>query len=300
MLRLFVDNLLPVFLVAGAGYLLAARSTVSLKSVSHLAFYVLAPCLVFRVLVDHPVPLMEFARMGLFTGLGLALLGGTAALAAWRLGWSRKMVAAVTLVALLPNAGNLGLSVNLLAFGEPGLAAASLYFVSSSVMTYTAGVLVASLGRAGILRSLAGLVRVPSVWAVPLGLLVMNTGLALPGPADRAVDLLAAACIPVFLLVLGMQLHAAHWKQRPGPLILGSGLRLGGGILAGILFAGLLGLEGPSRQAGIAQAGMPSAVINIILATEYDVEPEFVTAAVLVTTLLCPFTLTPLLAYLGA
>ncbi len=45
---------------------------------------------------------------------------------------------------------------------------------------------------------------------------------------------------------------------------------------------------------------MPSAVVNIVIATEYDVEPEFVTGAVLVTTLLSPLSLTPLLAALGA
>jgi predicted permease len=44
---------------------------------------------------------------------------------------------------------------------------------------------------------------------------------------------------------------------------------------------------------------MPSAVIAIVLATEYDVEPAFVTSAVLVTTLLSPLTLTPLLKILG-
>jgi predicted permease len=45
---------------------------------------------------------------------------------------------------------------------------------------------------------------------------------------------------------------------------------------------------------------MPSAVICIVLATEYDVEPTFVTSVVFLTTLLSPLSLTPLLAYLGA
>jgi predicted permease len=37
-----------------------------------------------------------------------------------------------------------------------------------------------------------------------------------------------------------------------------------------------------------------------VLATEYNVEPSFVTAAVFTSTLLSPLTLTPLLAFLGA
>ncbi len=77
------------------------------------------------------------------------------------------------------------------------------------------------------------------------------------------------------------------------------GLRLVGGAVLAIAAARVFGLEGPARQAGILEAAMPSAVVTIILASEYEVEPSFVTSVVFVTTLLCPFTLTPLMALLG-
>ena len=44
---------------------------------------------------------------------------------------------------------------------------------------------------------------------------------------------------------------------------------------------------------------MPAAVLNTVLATQFETEPAFVSAAVVVTTLLSIFTLTPLLAILG-
>ena len=69
---------------------------------------------------------------------------------------------------------------------------------------------------------------------------------------------------------------------------------------AGIAVANAFGLSGAARQAGVLQASMPSAVICTILAARYDLEPEFVTSVVVVTTLLSPITLTPLLAFLGA
>lgn len=300
MLRLFTDNLLPIFLAAGTGYLLAARSTVKARSLAHVAFYVFAPCLVYRIIVDNHVSLHSLLRMGGFTALSLTVLGGLTALVAWRLRWPRRLIAAVALVVLLPNAGNFGLSANLLAFGEPGLAAASLYFVTSSILSYTLGVFVASLGKASPAQALAGLVRIPTIWAVALGFVMVRLGASLPGPADTTMRLLAGACIPVFLVILGMQLHGAAWRGRGLPLVLGSGMRLLGGLGFALVLAGWFGLAGAERQAGILQSSMPSAVITIILATEYDVEPGFVTATVLVTTLLCPLTLTPLLAYLGA
>ena len=43
---------------------------------------------------------------------------------------------------------------------------------------------------------------------------------------------------------------------------------------------------------------MPTAVITTILAVEYDLDAAFVTGAVVLSTLLSPLTLTPLIAYL--
>ncbi|MEJ2599531.1 MAG: AEC family transporter, partial [Anaerolineales bacterium] len=60
----------------------------------------------------------------------------------------------------------------------------------------------------------------------------------------------------------------------------------------------VLGLDGLTRQVGVIEASMPSAVLTIVLATEYDVEPTFVSAAVFTSTLASAFTLTPLLAIL--
>jgi predicted permease len=61
----------------------------------------------------------------------------------------------------------------------------------------------------------------------------------------------------------------------------------------------LFGLQGATRQASILEASMPTAVMCTILATEFDVEPAFVTSVVFVTTILSPLTITPLLSYLG-
>jgi predicted permease len=43
---------------------------------------------------------------------------------------------------------------------------------------------------------------------------------------------------------------------------------------------------------------MPTAVITTILAVEYELDNAFITGTVLISTLLSPLTLTPLIAYL--
>lgn len=298
MMRLFADHLLPVFLTAGAGYLLSAVLRVEARGLAQVALYVLAPCLVFEVIVESHVPAGLMARMVGFATACLLLPALVAlAVARWRR-WPRPLASAVVLTVLLTNAGNYGMSVNLLAFGQQGLTFASLYFLTSAIMSYTVGVFIASLGRASARESLLGLLRIPTVWAVALAVAIVNLRVALPGPVASSVHLLAQSCVPLFLLVLGMQLRGARMRGPLKPLLFASGMRLLGGAAAGLLLAPLFGLTGPARQAGVLQSAMPSAVIGTILATEYDVEPSLVTSVVLLTTLLSPLTLTPLLAWL--
>ncbi len=298
LLRLFADNLLPVFLTAGAGYLIAATLRPDPRGLAQVALYVLAPCLIFEVILQSRVPVGLLLRMMGFASVCLVLPALVAvAVARWRR-WPRPLASAVVLTVLLTNAGNYGMSVNLIAFGQDGLAYASLYFLTSAIMSYTVGVFVASLGRTSVRASLAGLLKVPTVWAVVLAFAMVRLGVTLPGPAASAVHLLAQACVPVFLVVLGMQLRGARMRGPWRPVVFATGMRLAGGAAVGLLVAPWFGLHGVARQAGVLQSSMPSAVIGTILATEYDVEPSLVTSVVLLTTLLSPFTLTPLLAYL--
>ncbi len=301
MLRLFADNLLPVLLAAGVGYLAAARWHIDPRHIARVTFNVFAPCLVFQLLVANRIPGGEALRVIGFAATVLITGAVLAALLARALGLSRPMIAAVVLAVMLPNAGNYGLAVNLFAFGEVGLAQASLFFVTSAMLTFTAGVGVAASVRRRSLRSaLAGVLEVPAVWAIGLAVVMLRMEWSLPFPLARPIELFSQATIPTFLLVLGMQLHRTRSRGRLAPLVVVVGMRLLGGALIAVLFAPLFGLEGVARQTGILQAAMPSAVVNIVIATEYDVEPEFVTGAVLVTTVLSPLSLTPLLAALGA
>ena len=54
-----------------------------------------------------------------------------------------------------------------------------------------------------------------------------------------------------------------------------------------------------ARQAGVLQAAMPTAVITTILALEYKLDSSFVTGVVFLSTLLSPFTLALLIAFLN-
>jgi predicted permease len=102
------------------------------------------------------------------------------------------------------------------------------------------------------------------------------------------------------LILLGLQLSRANWATHPKPISLASGMRLLASPLITIALIPLFGISGPARQAIILESAMPTAVSTILVASEFNSDPAFVSAVVILSTLLTPLTLTPLLAYLGA
>jgi predicted permease len=300
LLGLFNNNILPIFLAAGAGFAGAKFLGLTPRSVSQIAFYIFSPCLIFQLITTSQLSSGDITRMAGFAVVSILAIGALTWAIGAALRLERRLLVAVLLTVMFSNAGNYGLSLNLFTFGEQALAHASLYFVTSAILTYTVGVVVASLGTTSLKEAFLGLLKVPAVYAVLLAFLFNGLGWKLPLPLDRTVSLLAGAAIPVLMVLMGIQLHNARLDGHPLALTVSNGLRLlAGPALALALNLGF-NLQGPAYQAGILESAMPSAVVITVLATEYDVEPSFVTAAVFTSTLLSPLTITPLLAYLGA
>ncbi|HLG54707.1 MAG TPA: AEC family transporter [Vicinamibacterales bacterium] len=295
---IFTADLLPVFVIAGVGFLLARLVSVDVRTVSRLTFHALAPALVFNVLVTSTLDSVQSGRMALFYVLVTVSTAALARLAAIPLRLDRRALIAFMLVVVCSNSGNYGLPVALLAFGREALAYASVYFISSSIFSYTGGVLLAASGRRRVRDALLGIARVPAVYAAIAAAVMMSLGIQTPAVIIRPIGMLSDAALPMMVLVLGMQLERATMPERPMVVAVAVVLSLIVTPLAAIGLAHVAGLEGAAFQAGVLQASMPTAVITTILALEFDVLPNFVTSVVCVATLLSPLTVTLLIAYL--
>jgi predicted permease len=300
LLSLFANNLLPILLVAGTGYIAGRWLNVEARSLSRVVFYIFSPCLIFDLLTTSQLSNSDMLRMVAFAVTSIFAVGVLTYLVGRVIRLDRKMLVAVMITTVTINAGNYGLSLNLFAFGEEALAYASLFFVTSAILTYTLGVVIASMGKASLGKALKGLIRIPTVYAVILALVFIYMNWELPLPLNRSVSLLADASIPCMLVVLGLQLQNNHRTHDWRALSLANGMRLLGGAGVGFILAAFFGLKGMAYNAGVLESAMPTAVLSIILATEYDAEPAFVTTAVFTSTILSPLTLTPLLLILGA
>lgn len=271
-----------------------------LRSTSRLAFYLFSPCLVFTSITGSKLTGTDFGLTAAFTLLVIAAMTIVALLTGLALRLERRLLATLIVASIFVNGGNYGLAVTQFAFGEAALARAVIYYTFSTLCVYTLGVVIASWGRQPLGALLRHGLTLPTTYALLGAGLVRLTGLTLPTPAARAVGLLSQAAVPVMLVILGLQLAESRtWpRARLGLILVASFLQLVIAPLVGLGLAHMLGLTGPTYQAAIVETAMPTAVITTILAVEYELDSAFITGVVLVSTVLSPLTLTPLIAFL--
>ncbi len=296
---IFANNLLPVLLLAGAGFALGKVFKLDPRPLGRVIFYIFSPLLVFDLITQSRLSFGEIgAMMGFAAAVMLATLG-LAFLIGKLLRLERTVLTAVLLTSLVGNNGNYGMPIISFAFGQEALAYASIYFVTSAIMVYTLGVMIASLGHLPFKDALVGLLKVPAIYAIILAMIFVRAGWTLPEPLQRTVTLASGAAIPSMLVLLGLELQRAEWTRNLRALGIPSFCRLVAGPPLALVLAALFGLPVPARQAGVTEASMPTAVMTTVLAAEYRLESSLVTAIVFTSTLLSPLTLTPLLYFLG-
>lgn len=298
-ITVLAQNILPIFIVAGFGYALQKWQKLDKRVLSRVVLNVFSPALVFSSLVSSQLPAAELLELAAFALLNILAMGAVALAAARLLKLTRSQTMAFLIVLMFVNGGNYGLTLNQLRYGSDGLARAVVYYTMSTLTVYTLGLFIASMGALSWRESLKRLAQFPAVYAAALAVIVYSLDAPLPTPLLRSIEVAGAGAIPVMLVVLGMQLadlrRMTDWRLAL-PAV---SLRLLAGPAVAMGVASLLGLQGLGRSTSIIEASMPTAVLAIVLATEFDLQPTAVTSIVVLSTLLSPLTVAATITILG-
>lgn len=298
-LAVFTQNILPIFILAGMGYALQKWQSLDKRTLSRVTLYILSPALVFSSLVNSELNTSELGSMVLFTVLVMSTMGVIAVVSARLMRLSRRETAVMVITVVFVNGGNYGLTLNQLRYGDDGLALAVVYYATSTVLLYSVGIFIASMGKLHWKDAVKRLFGLPPIYAALGAILVYYFSIPIPGPLMSAIKIAGQGAIPVMILVLGMQMADMKGMGEWRLTIPSISLRLLLAPLVAVMVAGFVGLQGLSRSTGIIEASMPTAVIAIILATEFELPPTAVTSIVIGSTLLSPITISIAIALLG-
>jgi predicted permease len=295
----FANNILPIILLGGAGFALGKILHVDPRGLGRVVFYVFSPVLIFDLMVKSELKLSEAAGVIAFTVSIVLTVGAITYVLGKLMKIERAALVSILITSMFANTGNYGLPLVSFAFGEKALSYAGIYFVVTTLLFYSLGVLLASLGHMNFKEAALGLFKVPTLYAVILALIVKSLHFDLPLSLQRAVDLASGGTIPLMLVLLGIQMTHVEFSKNLRALQLSVSMRLLIAPVLGLLIAALYGIQGFARQGAMTQASMPSMVSATVLAAEYNLDSKLIAAVVFVSTLLSPLTLTPLLVFLG-
>lgn len=276
MLAQILSTMLPVFLIAGCGALYGRYRTPDIQGLNTLNMELFVPMLVFAVLADQQAPLQEYTSLAL--AAAVVVLGSGIVL------YPLARALNLNLKTFLPpmmfnNSGNMGIPILVLAFGEAALPAAVVLFVVEMLLHFTVGIYMLD-PHTSIIRRL----RLPVIMASIAGLAVNFGGVPMPQWLLETLNMLGGVCIPLMLFTLGVRMldvDFGDWKLG----ILGAIACPASGLILAWPMIAILDLPGLQVAALWVFAAMPPAVLNYMLAEQYQQEPEKVASLVLISNL---------------
>src|SRR5512140_2177232 len=105
---ILLSDILPIFAIAGAGFLLARYAGIDVKMLSRVVFYALLPCLAFRLLLTSTATGPNVALLMLASVLIMGTMGVVGYAAARGLNLDDKTLRAFLMVVMFSNGGNYG------------------------------------------------------------------------------------------------------------------------------------------------------------------------------------------------
>jgi len=291
MLDVFINIIMPVFLVAVLAGVFQRWRNVPAGPISQVTLYMLAPSLIFKSLVEQEIPQSVSIGIVLTVLCGTTLLIITSYIISIIMRHDGSMRGAFILSSAFPNVGNLALPVLMLAFGEEGLAIGVIIFVTQATIGFSFGVFVAANSSMDVLQAIKQIFKIPAIYATALAMIVRTLDIELPFIVSQPISLLGQSAIPMMLVVLGLQLGNQFQLDKVISLSLAVIVRLFLSVPL-IYFTTLMFNLNPLAQGVVIVAyAMPVAVFTIILATEFKTNPKFVTNAVVTSTILSAVTL---------
>ena len=306
----------PIYLAIALGYWATRRglfAKADMPVFGKFTIQIALPALLFNALSQRSVAeILNLHYLGAYALGSLLVIG----LGLW---WSRKVqghsLSYSSMMAMgmsCPNSGFVGYPIMLLTLGPVAGVALALNMIVENLLLIPLLLAVADSekmdgqpGRAAwrqaLLQALRGLLKNPMIWGIVGGFLYALSGLHLPAPLARTVNLFAAASGALSLFVIGGSLVGLQARGLKGTV---SQIAVGKLLLHPLAMAAvllwLLPIGDPAlRQAAVLTGALPMLGIYTILSQRHG-HGAVSAATLLVTTVGSFFTLSALLWLLRA
>jgi len=288
-------TIIVILIMIFLGYFLKRVDILNEKDIdvlNKLVIYAALPCLVFSSLY-----LADLSNIGTFIIMPVIniIIGIILGIIIFSLlsikKYSKKAKWSIIVPIVIGNTGFLGFPIILGIFGQVALIKAIFYDMGTLIMFLALSIiLMANFG--GTLKVvIKRILAFPPLWATILGISFNFLNIPIGGIIEETLGYLAAATIPIIMISLGLSLKFDGLKDNLKVLSLGSATILLISPLFAFIIVNLLGFSGMVYNVAIVEAGMPSAMLALVLALNYKLDSNLVSDFLIFSTIFSLITL---------
>ncbi|MGA9289165.1 MAG: AEC family transporter [Anaerobacillus sp.] len=294
MFGVFVDIIVPVFILIGLGVVLHRVFQFDLYTLAKVNIYFIVPGFIFLKLYETAFSLSLFLSVLSFFSILIVLLYLISNLVSRLFGYSRSVRASFTNSILFYNSGNYGVPVNDLVFKHDPFAMSIQVIILTfqNILTFSWGIFTLKTVEGNKLSAILGYFKMPVLYAMVIGIGLNLLDVNVPEFVLIPANYIADAMVAIALVTLGAQVAQLRFTRNLSVVYVSLILRLllGPAIALGVIY--VLGIDGVTAQALLISSAMPTAVNSAIIAQEYENEPELSAQIVLASTVFSMVTVT--------
>ncbi|WP_010271268.1 AEC family transporter [Paenibacillus senegalensis] len=293
-LYILLNNIIPLSVLIALGVLLQVIFKLDIKTLSKLNFYLFSPAVIFKMLYESEISLNVLMQVLLFFVIFIVLLFAMVEVIIRIRGYRRDMKSAMRNSVIFYNSANYAIPLNQLVFvGDTfTLSIQIIIMMLQSLLPNTYGIYSVNAHKASTRDTLKRIFSLPVIYVIPIGFLMRGFEVPIPDPVYQPINHIANAFIATALLTLGVQLGSMKWKLNLSDVAISNTLRLLIAPALGFAVVWMLGIEGIMAQALVLSCAVPTSLSSVLLAVEFDNEPEFSSQAVFSSTVFSIFTVT--------
>ncbi|MBU7314471.1 AEC family transporter [Paenibacillus oleatilyticus] len=293
--HILLNNVIPLTIMIAIGVVLYRAFKLDIKTLSKLNFYLFSPALVFKMLYESSLSLAVLGQTLLFFVLFFAAMFLLMEVVIRLRGYKGGMIPAMRNSVIFYNSANYAIPLNQLVFVGDAftLSIQIIIMMMQSLLPNTYGIYAVNASKRNDMKqTLRTILTLPVIYIIPIAFLMKGLHIPIPGPVYAPINYVSDAFIATALLTLGVQLGSMKWTFNLADVMLSNVLRLCVGPVVGFLIVLLMGIEGVMAQALVLSCAVPTSLSSVLIAVEYDNEPEFSSQAVFSSTIFSIFTVT--------
>jgi len=298
-----IETIIPIISMIIIGYVLRRTNILDPKdaiSLNKIVINIAIPSLIFLAIYKTnlsilpaiaPIPAISIA-VGIVCGLIAYLISRSQ-------NYPSKTTWSIVITSAMFNSGFLGYPVVLGVFGVDGFIRAIFYDLGSMILFISFGIFFLLMFGGKYSDILKRALIFPPLWAVFLGLLLNFLNINIGFITSQTLNYLSGAAIPLIMISLGLTLDFKGVKEHIKSVSIVSTLKLIIAPIVALVIVLFLGMGGLEKHVTILEAGMPSAMLALVLAITYDLDIKAAATCIFATTIFSMVTIPLLILFLS-